>query len=643
MPAIWGIWRRDGNPSAARDLARMAGQLAAFGPDGRNEWTGSGVGLGRMLAMTVPEDSFDRQPIHLAGGSVMVADVRLDNRAELAEQLGIAPAQLGGMADSEVLAEAWARWQEGCLGRLAGSFAFAVWEEARRRLFCARDPLGRRPLYYFVQGPLFAFASLPRGLRGVPEVPWTADETMIAIRLAFLPHKNDRSFFEKIHRLGPAHSLSVTEAAEDARQYWKPDPERRIEFPRDEDYAEAFLEVFDEAVRCRLRARTPIGSLLSGGFDSGSVTASAAALLAREGQPLTAFTAVPAPEFDGVVPGDRFGNEAEHAASVAALYPNIRHVLVPPVAVCPLDLMDRPLPWTDSPGSHFSMAPYAMALGKAQREAGVGVVLTGLSGNTIISYHGLPLMAQLVRQGRWREWFREAQGLRAHARFGWPGVLAQSLGPWLPPWLWRTIERGRSASYSDVRKYVLLHPSYFHQGKIFKLAAELGWDLAYTPHADGREARLAGLLRFDHGAGSAAGLALNGVDYRDPTVDRRVVEFCLAAPPEQYLRHGRTKYLLRRAMAGRLPPRVLEEWRKGLLGGDWYLRVAPYRSRFAEAVEWIAESPAAQRCLDLERMRRLVTHWPQDWTTHEVRREYGMGLGRAVQAGAFLRWVEEGV
>lgn len=617
----------------------MAGRLAEFAPDASTAWGEGGVGLGRGLAATLPEDSFDRQPIGLPGGGFLVADLRLDNRAELSEQLGIHAHRERAMADAQILAAAWERWQQACLSRLLGSFAFAVWDAAARRWFCARDHMGRRSLYFCSQGPLFAFASLPCGLHALPEIPRTADETMIAVRLAFLPHAGERTYFEKIRRLPPAHCLTVDSQGENLRRYWKADPQS-IALPRDEDYVAAFREVFDQAVRSRLRARAPVGAMLSGGFDSGSVTASAARLLAAQGRELTAFTGVPSPEFAGPVEPDRFANEAEHAASVAAQYPNIRHVLVPPLPVCPLDLMTRQRVPGDSPGSHFSMTPYAVAMAAAHRRAGVGVVLTGLNGNMTISYRGLPLLAQLVRRGRWLHWYREAQGLRGGAHFGWRGVLAQSLGPLLPAWLWRTVQPG--SLYRDVRQYVLLHPRYFQDGELSRLARAVGWDLAYPPAADGRKARLANLGRFDRGAGAAGGVARCGVDFRDPTIDRRVVEFCLAVPDEQYLRLGQTRYLLRRAMAGRLSPLVLDEWRKGLCGADWYLRVAPYRSRFADGVEDIAQSPVARHCLDIPRMRRLTADWPRDWSTLAVRREYGMGLDRAIQAGAFLRWVEEG-
>lgn len=642
MSVIWGVWRRDGKPCAAENLARMGERLGRFGRDGKSVWTTECLGLGRALTMTLPEDSFDQQPVWFGRGSVLVADVRLDNRADLAEQLGIDSVEERRKADSQILAAAWERWQQDCLSRLVGVFAFAVWDEAAHRLFCARDHMGRRPLYYFAQGPLFAFSSLPSGLRGIPEVPWAVDEKMIAIRIAYLPDTGERTFFESIRKLPPAHCVHVTECGETLRSYWKPDLERRVTFSRDEDYCEALRDVFDESVRCRLRARAPVGSMLSGGFDSGSVTASAARLLAQQGQSLTAFTAVPAPEFGRAVPADRFGNESEHAASVAALYPNIRHVLVPPAPVCPLDLMARPRYWSDSPGSHFSMLPHAYAMSEAHTKAGVAVVLSGLMGNMTISYRGWSLMAQLIQRGRWRKWYQEAQGLRRSAHYGWPGVLAVSFGAWCPPGLWRALHADHSAPLARVTKYLLLNPRYLESGEISKLAAELGWDLSYRPRLDASQSRMEGLMRFDCGAGAVGGLAASGVDHRDPTIDRRLVEFCLAVPEDQYLRQGCTRYLLRRAMADRLSPLVLGEWRRGVCGVDWYLRVAPYQARFADAVERIAGSPTAQRCLDLERMRRLVLEWPADWSTEATRLVHGVGLCRAVHIGSFIRWVEEG-
>jgi asparagine synthase (glutamine-hydrolysing) len=148
---------------------------------------------------------------------------------------------------------------------------------------------------------------------------------------------------------------------------------------------------------------------------------------------------------------------------------------------------------------------------------------------------------------------------------------------------------------------------------------------------------------MDYGGSAASGMAIAEVDYRDPTIDKRLVEFCLAIPEEQFLRKGVTKSLLRRAMAGRLPDAILEERRKGLVGADWHLRIAPYRDRFAESLARLEASDLARRCLDLGRMRRLIDHWPRDdWHTARVAIDYRVALCRGLAAGEFILWVEEG-
>jgi asparagine synthase (glutamine-hydrolysing) len=150
-------------------------------------------------------------------------------------------------------------------------------------------------------------------------------------------------------------------------------------------------------------------------------------------------------------------------------------------------------------------------------------------------------------------------------------------------------------------------------------------------------------MRLDTGGASSAGLSASVVDVRDPTTDRRLVEFCLAVPAEQYLRNGQSKWLLRRAMAKRLSRDILDARGKGLVGADWYLRVAPHQSRFEQCISGLEQSPGARRCLDLPRMRRLVEAWPAGhWNAPQVECSYRMGLCRGIQMGEFIRWVESG-
>jgi asparagine synthase (glutamine-hydrolysing) len=469
----------------------------------------------------------------------------------------------------------------------------------------------------------------------LPEVRPEVDETMIAIRLALLPEAQDRSFFRNIQRLPPGHLLVADNQGVRVRAYWRPDPERRITFAKDTDYVENFRTLFDEAVRCRLRSVGSIGSMLSGGFDSSSVAATAAGLLAQTGNDLTAFTGMPGKGSPDTAPGGRFGDESQHAAAVAGMYPNVKHVLVEPAPACVLDFLAEFRLRRDTPEALLAMAPYRHAMGAALQHRGLKAVLTGGMGNITISYDGLPLLPDLIRRGRWARWAREAAGLKRSRWMRLPTLLKCSFGPFVPG-----LHGSRTVSFNNIQKHSMIHPAFLSSPGIaemveaFNRTGRLAWN--------SRHLRAAAFMRRDGGAGNSGGL-MTGMDSRDPTADKRLAEFCLAIPDEQFLRNGQRKYLLRRAFAQRLPRIILDERRKGMTGADWYLRVAPYRHRFADAVERVARSPIAQTFLDISRMRRAIDRWPQDgWSESAVVFEYRLGLCRALAVGDFICWVESG-
>jgi asparagine synthase (glutamine-hydrolysing) len=601
-------------------------------------WESADVALGCALSATLPEDKYDNQPLHCPDdASVLVADLRIDNRQDLCGALGIAGGAGLAMADSALLQVAWNRWGEGALDRLVGDFAFAVWEPRRQRLVCARDHFGRRAMHYIEQGPLFAFSSVPKGIHALPGVRREVDRTMMLTRLALLPQARDRSFFQDVKRLPPGHMLVADRNGVDVRPYWKPDTERRVVFSKDCDYVEAFRDIFDQAVRCRLRSCGPVGTALSGGFDSSSVTVTAARLLAPEGQLVTAFTGVPAAGFieDAARPGE-FGNEGPHAASVAALYPNVKHILVPPVHAFPFDLLAPQRMLKDTPGGPPCMAPSANAMESAQQEYKIRTLLGGAAGNLTISYEGLDLLPGLIRRGRWIRWASEAAALGRTGGLRGSDILRQTFRPFIPKALRRRADRIRR-----LPMHSMVHPGIVASGEILEILQSARRDVGLPEGPDGRKIRAAAFRRVDHSAAGA--VDMNGVSYRDPTIDKRLVEFCLAIPEEQFLHHGQTKSLLRRAMAGQLPAMILDERRTGSVGADWYLRVAPYRDRFAEAVERVASSETARELLDVPRMRGLIDSWPRDgWSSQGVAYDYRLALCRGLAAGEFICWVEEG-
>ena len=127
------------------------------------------------------------------------------------------------------------------------------------------------------------------------------------------------------------------------------------------------------------------------------------------------------------------------------------------------------------------------------------------------------------------------------------------------------------------------------------------------------------------------------MDFRDPTYDRRVVAFCLAAPLEEFLRDGRLRSLARRSMAGRLPESTLQRTQRGSQSADWFLSMGAVRGRMAAELTLLKSSPLASRMLDLARMRRLLENWPSGgFTEPEVLRSYHVALTVGFSVGRFL-------
>ena len=264
--------------------------LEHSGPEGTGTRQDGPVGLGRTLLATTPELLIERQPFrHAESRCVIAADVRLDNREELHDALGI-HRPLDSVGDAELIIAAYLAWGEGCPNRLLGDFAFALWDGRQQQLFCARDHFGMRPFYYHhAAGKRFLIASEARAVLVSPRVPYRINKGRIADflvpQLEWIDYTS--TFFEDVYRLPPGHMAVVTRDRLVTEEYWRPAPGSELGPMSDDDYREGFLEVFTRAVECRLRAPSAkIGSMLSGGMDSGSVVVVAKDLLGSAGDGL---------------------------------------------------------------------------------------------------------------------------------------------------------------------------------------------------------------------------------------------------------------------------------------------------------------------------------------------------------------------
>ncbi|MEJ1968855.1 MAG: asparagine synthase-related protein [Rhizomicrobium sp.] len=637
MSALAGRWNFDGRPGADRDCQRILAAQSLYGSHDVAQWNAGAIALGRRLYRTLPEDIYDSQPL-TDGHQVMIADVRLDNRDEMVGLLQLPPHDAGVMADSAILFAAWRRWGEGALDRLVGDYAFAVWHIAERRLSLIRDPLGMRPLHYHRERGFVAIASMPKGLHALPEIPRAPDEVKVAEFLALLPESGSRTFFKDVERVEAGHVLTIVADGMAGRRFWEP-KRTVLKLANGGEYAEAMRHHLDQAVRSQLRgAGQAVGAHLSSGFDSSAVATSAALAMAQTGGRVIAFTSVPREGYDGPAPRGRHGDEGPIAAKTVARYPNMEHVLIRGGERSPLDDLDQYFYAYDRPVLNICNGTWSTAINQAARARKLSVVLTGQMGNMTISHGGETLLPQLVGSGRWIRWLREAAGIARNGYMTPLGVLSHSFGPYTPLPFWNWINRAVRNRDPGVESYSAIRPETLKALDIPRLARERALDLSYRPRKDGFESRLWVLRRIDLGNYHKGILGGWGVDQRDPTSDRRLVEFCLSLPEEQYLKDGVTKAVAREAFSSRLPPEVVQTRGRGYQAVDWHESLTAARPELRQEIARLEDCGPAATALDLPRLKNLVEDWPQDgWETEEVMRPYRLALLRGISAGHFLR------
>ena len=605
MSALAGVWNFDGKPGAGQACERMLAAQAIYGPHDGSLLDNGAIALGRRLFRTLPEDKHDRQPLTGGGGRYMlVADLRLDNRDELIGALRIPVESARDMADSMILLSAWEHWQVACFDHLVGDFAFALWDRIENRLVLARDALGQRPLHYHRGVNFFAFASMPKGLHVLQEVPREPDEERAAEFLALLPETGSRSFFKGVDRVEPGHFAVVTRGGVTARRHWEP-RRQMIRLDSAEDYAEALRDQFDQAVRARLRgANGAVGAHLSSGFDSSAVATSAARILAPSGGKVVAFTSVPREGYAGPSPHRRIGDEGPIAAKTAAMYSNIEHVLIRTDGRSPLDSLDRNFFLYDRPVLNICNAAWMNAIDDAARKRKLNIMLGGGLGNISISYDGTMLLTGLMFRGQWIRWYRESAGAVRSGNMRWRGVLANTFGPHMPLPLWIWVNKVFKRTPLGVETYSAIRAERLESFGACAL------DLSRRPRKDGFTSRLEALRRVDQGNLNTGNLGGWGIDQRDPTADRRLIEFCLNVPEEQYFINGEPKALARRAFGGRMAPEVGQMGNKGYQAVDWHEGLTAARGAVGEEIVRLGECPSAVTAIDLPRLNRMIENWP---------------------------------
>jgi len=296
MCGITGILATNKTKEALLDrLSEMQAALVHRGPDDDGVFTANGAPLvlgHRRLEIIDPKGG--HQPMTDGEGRVtIVFNGEIYNYLELRRELLTLGFPLQTYSDTEVIIYSYLAWGEDCLKKFRGMFAFALWDNAKERLFCARDRLGIKPFYYFFDGEHFIFASEIKAILKTDWVPHDVDPIGMQDYLTFQSVLEDRTLFKDIYKLAPGEQLIVDYNSHSLKfnksTYWDIDLSDREPLPHNEAYYVDQLQwLLEDSVNQHLRSDVAIGGYLSGGLDSSICVSLATRLL--DGSPFKTFT-----------------------------------------------------------------------------------------------------------------------------------------------------------------------------------------------------------------------------------------------------------------------------------------------------------------------------------------------------------------
>lgn len=279
MCGIAGVLDRSGAPVPLEVLRRMGDVIAHRGPDDEGQFADGPIGLAnRRLAIIDPSPRGHMPMASESGGLVITYNGELYNFRELEAELERKGHRFRTGTDTEVVLAAYAEWGEACVDRFNGMFALAIWDRERRELFLARDRFGVKPLYYTEVGPLVLFASEIKSLLAHDAVRAEPSHPHLLEYFTFQNIFTDGTLFKGIKLMRAGHRVTLRQDTPSVRpeQYWDFHFEEGTDGASSEEYEEELDRLFRQAVKRQLVSDVPVGTHLSGGMDSGSITALAA-------------------------------------------------------------------------------------------------------------------------------------------------------------------------------------------------------------------------------------------------------------------------------------------------------------------------------------------------------------------------------
>lgn len=556
MCGIAGFSRFHVDEGDTTALEAMGNAIYHRGPDAGGTYIDNQIGLCHRRLSILDLSEAGNQPMFSENGElVIVFNGEIYNFLELRESLEAEGFAFKSHTDTEVILALYEKLGIQCLEKLAGMFAFALWDKRKQTLFIARDRLGKKPLYYFAKDQRFAFGSEIKAILTLSDIPKKLRLDAVHDFFAYQYIPDPKSIFEDIHKLPPAHYLQLTADGFTVHEYWD------LSFKRVSDAPEPILQnelatLLETVTRQRMISDVPLGAFLSGGVDSSGVVAMMANASATPVKTCTIG-------FDD----ERF-NEAEFAREIAEQYHTEHHEFMVNQHVA--DTLEHIAGFFDEPFADPSLVP-TYYVSELARKA-VTVALAGDGGDEMFAGYEKYTTDELentLRNKFPRSLRQHVFPSLAHVAGLLPGKIgkkAKSLltslshNPAMGFYITNSMmtdEMWRKLVKSDVAQSLgSYHPSKLTLDTYYK--ADGPDHLSKVLYTDIKTYLTGGILvKVDRMS------MANSLEVRAPILDHRIAEFAARVPSAMKLRNGEKKYLLKRVFSPFIPDSLLNRKKMG--------------------------------------------------------------------------------
>lgn len=618
MSAITGIYQLNNAPIHLEHGNNLMKSLEQFPSDDIRTWRNEDVFFGCHAQWITPESVNERLPFYDNEQKLAItSDAIIDNRTELFERLQVKQSQKKTITDSELILLAYLKWGKESPKYLIGDFAYMIWDERNQTLFGARDFSGARTLYYCKDHFSFAFCTIIDPLFKLPNFKKELNEEWLAefIVIPTIVESADvhNTVYKNIYQLPPAHTITVVNGKFSLERYWHLPPTATLRLKSDEEYHEAFREVFDLAVTEKLRTYGQVGAHLSGGLDSGSVVSFATKALQKENKQLHTFSSIPEDNFNDWTPKYYAADERPFIKETVRHVGNISDHYLSFEGRSPLADVDDFLALMEMPYKFFENAYWLKGISEKAHNEGVKIVLNGARGNHSISWGSerlnIEYYASLLKKLKLIHLNQElnvyCRNFRTGKRVMLPIVARNAF-----PNFAQLFTKNKGFDY-PIPSFI--NPVFAQKTDVYNRLDRYDMDISGSFRGDLNEYRRKHYDQLYYWNKSGTATTKLSLRYslwdRDPTNDLRVIRYCLSIPEEQYVKNGMERSFLRSATKDILPDSIrLNHYVRGIQAADTIHRMKSSWKAFMEELHQLKNDSLMSEILDVKAIGAALSH-----------------------------------